>query len=273
MKFLVGVLYCGENEFDSCIDSIEQQQNSIHSAFVIKNKIKRDAHKLLYNTFMSQCQDFDIFVKVDADMVLARNNLFESIGQYFSQRNWLHHLQIPVEDWYSLRLIGALHSFRSNVQWGKTRDNVFTDRSPTIPRQREYHEGSLSPAAYHCPNPTPYQSFHYGIHRGVKLRVALATSQLSRAKFHFKNRELTWTNFVNVDDPRRGWASLGYEIAIIENLQPHHMNYHDAEIRQLWLRKQALVGDRLIRELETLRLENFEFFARKGLSTKTSSVQ
>ena len=214
VRFLVGTLHTEENEVEECLDSIRRQRGVDFEQIFIEGLPKREAHERLYGTFMRRASEFDFFIKVDADMVLLSHTLFADVASRFEGHTALG-MKIAVWDFFADGLIIGLHAYRSSVRWA-ARERLFTDVDP-VPRSAiVVDRDDLAPAAIHCKDPSPYQCFHYGLHRGVKLSEVLAGTapEPHRRQGHGRNREATWMRFLESGDVRRGWASLGYELAL-----------------------------------------------------------
>jgi len=104
-RILVGTLYAGENEFEECLASIKRQTYRGWSHFVIRDLPKQEAHKKLYQTFMNRADEFDLFIKVDSDMVIENENLFKGIAARFKGDPSLEQLSIAVKDFFTDQLI------------------------------------------------------------------------------------------------------------------------------------------------------------------------
>jgi hypothetical protein len=79
MRILAGTLYTIENEFEDCCRSIRNQTYKNYDHLVIRNLPKKEAHNNLYQAFVDEADRYDLLVKIDADMVLCDENLFERI--------------------------------------------------------------------------------------------------------------------------------------------------------------------------------------------------
>jgi hypothetical protein len=213
---------------------------------------------------MARAAEFDLFVKVDADMVLLSDTLFRRMYERMVAAPHVLDLCIAVSDFFSRRLILGLHGYRSSVTWppaddGATPDaRLFTDQRP-VPRSarlNDYRE--LAPAALHCPDPSPFQSFHYGLHRGAKLlavRTGRAPGEGARGG-HAINREATWRAFLETRDLRRGWACLGYELAMAGELGVLEVDYASERAQRVWSRYESLERSGLEELVRALRVEN-----------------
>lgn len=170
MRILVGILYSGEPQFQSCIKSVKGQFNCLLHYFVIENLPKDEAHNILYATFMRRASEFDLFVKLDADMVIQSTDFFEYLGQLFTECKALDHYHLYVYDDILKAMISGLNVYRSTVKWGINKENYFTDRqhlSESI-RHSFVERNPNKNWIVHCPNPSIDQIFNFGLHRGIK---------------------------------------------------------------------------------------------------------
>ena len=168
MNIFVGTLYSGENEYDECLNSIQNQTYQSFTHFIFKNLPNKEAHYSLFNAFKEKADDFDILIKVDADMVLCSNDLFTNIVLKLTKNPNIGVLSIAVNDFFTGRLINGLNTYRNSVHWNFEKKTMFVD-IPEVDSSKYYYDlNELAPAAIHCKNPSSYQSFHYGIHRGLK---------------------------------------------------------------------------------------------------------
>ena len=136
-------------------------------------------------------------------------------------------LIISVQDWFSDRLIEGLHVYRSNVRWEANNERVFVDRACLPANQIVYDRTTLAPAAYHCPDPSPFQAFHYGLHKGVKVLAAIRGHRRATAEFHITNIEQTWQHFLRRGDRRLALACLGAELALAGWFEAQHVDVQD----------------------------------------------
>jgi hypothetical protein len=260
MRIVVGTLHSGENEFAECCAALAEQSLQPVDHFVISNLPKREAHAKLHREFEARANDCDLFIKLDADMVIIDNNLFAGIAKRFSTDPELDHLKIALKDFFSNRLIGALNCYRSSCRWANIHDAFQTDAAPVNRRKREVDWTTLAPAALHCKNPSGFQSFHYGLQKGLKARAAANRQSVPVLLKHFLNIELTWRHFVNTGDQRLLLASAGAELALSQRLLPADMDYDSASSRQAFKLCEAMSVRSLNRRVRWLR-----FWNRRGL--------
>jgi hypothetical protein len=228
MKILVGTLHVIENELEDCLAAIRAQTHPAHDLFVISGKPNKEAHDVLYQTFMDRAGEVDLFIKIDADMVLTRPTFFQEVVERFTSDQELTHLMISVHDWMTDSSIMGLHVFRSGHCWrvgGNNNESLFVDVvdvDEKITKDRE----SLAPAAVHCGNPSLFQAFHFGLHKAVKF------SQFGRDVLNLKQRETHWRHFKALErhyrrtrDRRLGLARIGFLHALAHEYGPRHVDY------------------------------------------------
>lgn len=233
MRIFVGTLKTIENEFEECVASIERQTHQNFEHFVFEDLPKKEAHDTLYRTFMGRSDEFDLLVKVDADMVIENEDLFAGIVERFEHRPRLQDLEIAVHDFFSDRLIWGMHAYRNDVEWETSDEDLFTDRA-SIPSDRHmYDDEDLAPAAVHCKSPSPFQAFHYGVHKALKmLQPGRWPKNESHVQFHWRNIQETRDHFRRTGDRRLGLAVLGAEVGIREDVRPRHISYDNPYLRR-----------------------------------------
>jgi len=228
MKIVVGTLHCGENEFEACCAAISSQTLEPIEHFVLKDLPNREAHEKLYCDFMKRSGPADLFVKVDADMVLSRKTFFAELSDIFTTDLELDHLQIVVDDFFTGHFIEGLNVFRSTCKWTKKAPNsLYVDHTPVNRRKSLTDWSVLAPSATHCPDPSPFQAFHFGMHKGLKVLEAIQSTRHDRLLRHWSNIELTWKNYLKTKDIRLLLASLGAELALSGMLTMNNINTND----------------------------------------------
>jgi len=188
VKVLVGILYTGENEWEECQQSIAQQTLAPVEQLTIAWLPNEQAHQLLYQSFESKKDEVDYFVKIDADMVLRKSTFFEGVVDLFNRQPSVDHLEIPVFDHFLEREILGLNCFRSTVSRKSGKNSIFTDAC-FIGKEKYRDWEILAPAADHCPDPSPFQSYHYGVHKAVKFH------QESRSHWNARRAQVNWDRF------------------------------------------------------------------------------
>lgn len=247
MKILVGVMHCIENEFYQCLEAINNQTLPAFEHFIISQLPNKVAHDKLYQTFMNKAKDVDLFIKVDADMVISRPTFFQECADKFNRDVGLEHLQIALDDWMTKRRIFGLHVYRSTHKWQRISESIFVDMVDQ-PHQVTNDTSDLAPAAIHCPDPSPFQAYHYGLHKGVKF------VQKDRPKKHLPWQVIHWNHFENLErqfflerERRHGLAVLGFHDAIINRWGPTEVDFNSEQPLKRFTKLNALSNSELFK--------------------------
>lgn len=234
MRILVVTLYSGENEFDECIASIQRQTYQSFEHLVIRDLPKREAHHRLFGEFMRRRDELDLLVKVDADMVLLRDNLFEQIVEKFARTPELIRLLIELDDFFTGRRMWGLNVYRNTLEWEARDDLVFTDRVNVAPEATRYDDCELAPAAVHCGNPSPFQAFHFGVHRGFKACEAIRREEWMTLYHRLRELADARRRFSELQDLRLGLAALGGELALQGKFAATELSYTNPRVEQIF---------------------------------------
>jgi hypothetical protein len=240
-NILVGILYCGEHEFNDCINALNRQiyKNWKHVTFrFLANKI---AHDTLYRFFMDNAKNFDLMIKLDADMVFSKVNALNILVDLFSQNPTLDHAEIALHDWYSDSIIMGLHAFSNRVRWKVGKEDLFVDGNPTIPGKKIFLWNDPAPLASHCPNPSPFQAFHFGVHRASKL-VQNGKDSINwyQALFQYNLLKKVWNHFLKTTDRRLGFVLIGADLVFKTKLMTLNYDYSNPELLSIFKRYQNL---------------------------------
>lgn len=245
MKILVGLIYYAENEYEDCLKSINDQTYKKWDLFEVKNLPKKEAHHKLYSTFMTKATDYDLFLKIDADMVLARSTVFEEIIVEAKKYKQINHFEVKLLDYFTNSLIYGLHIYRNNVRWNLGNEVYFTDRAHSNTTYKVYAllTDPCVPIAIHAPNPSELQSFHFGVHKMVKvMQNAVAKPDLDSSTMHLKNIYLTQRNYLRTCDVKLVYAILGAFWALEERVGYREANY-DSTLTRLALDKYENISN------------------------------
>lgn len=68
-RVLIGTLYTDENEYPEMLRMLRTQTFTNWEHVVLKDLENKEAHDALYRLFMREKENFDFFLKLDADMV------------------------------------------------------------------------------------------------------------------------------------------------------------------------------------------------------------
>lgn len=171
-RVFVGTMYTQEGEFLGCLKQIQAQKGVVVSHVIIANMREKEAHNALWHAWRHQGPSHDLFVKVDADTVLASPNTLAQIWEQFKANPRVTGLQAPLHDYMTDSLINGLNAFSTRVVFNDTQDELYCDRQvdtnhDVVLREKDLPP-SLIPAGFHCWNPTDEQAFHFGVHRALK---------------------------------------------------------------------------------------------------------
>jgi hypothetical protein len=175
VKILVLTVESGENEFSECLSSVQRAADSCEYSLECKHisfsgLSRHEADSTVYKTIMDRVNDYDFFIKLDADMKVSKD-FFTLLCEYLLSNAEVAHLIIPVRDFLSGKEIIGLHIFSKFVRWEGLgeKDAVFVDPGPLLLRGKKKTEYSLfRDKVHHCFNPSEQQAFYYGMHRGLK---------------------------------------------------------------------------------------------------------
>ena len=260
LRLLVCTLFTQENEFEECVKSIQIQNYRHFEHIVFENLPNKEAHDALYSSFFDNSAEFDLLVKVDADMVLTDRDFFGKLAEKFCTLPWLEHLEIAVHDFFSDQLIWGLHVYRNTFQWKKKEETLFTDLVPMDNKRKLSDADDLAPAAIHCKNPGRFQSFHYGIHKAVKImQPDRKDKKPSYSKYHWDIIQKTWNHFLTTKDVRLGLSVLGAEFAFLNKLQPGHLDYTNPYCYDHFIEYENYDFGQIFQEINRFRNWNWGF--------------
>lgn len=170
MRVLIGTLYSGEPQFTRCLRSLENQTYANWRHCVISHYPNRDAHSLLYRAFMYAEAEFDLYIKLDADMEFQRPSALAEIVAMFSENRQLGHIEAAVYDYFSDSRIMGLHAFRAGAFWPDQNEEIFVDSKPVSNGRHQMLWDTPAPFVNHCLNPNQSQAYYFGYHRATKIR-------------------------------------------------------------------------------------------------------
>lgn len=256
MRILIGILHTIENEFEECLAAIDRQTHRDWDRFVLHNLPNKKSHEVLYQTFMERSSECDLFVKIDADMVLYDDDALARIVRRLRQTPAVDVLCVGVHDYFTDSIIAGMCTYRSHVRWARNDQRLFIDDWPVPPEKREVDTEFLAPIARHCPNPSNYQAFHFGFHRGLKVLESIRQDRAHYLGSMLNELELTREHFQRCPDPRLGLAVVGGELAICGTFQPEHVNYSADYPRTVCRKYEDLSVHELADRIEQLRAES-----------------
>jgi len=257
MKVFVGTLYSGENEFDECVAAIQSQTYRNFDHFVFKNLPNKEAHVTLFKSFLDKSDEYAILVKVDADMVLANDMVFENMVDKLQENPQIDLFAIAVHDFFTDKLIWGLNAYRNTVRWDFDKETIFVD-IPNLPKEKViFDDRSLAPAAFHCKNPSPFQSFHYGVHRGLK------SIQPKGGSSHWNSLNQIRSNFRRKKEVRLGLAVLGAELAYAGGFTIADLDYTNPRMSDILKNYMSWDAVQVELKIKKLRWLNWGFLPNK----------
>lgn len=167
-RVLVITMYCGEPQFQRCIESVIKQKLVLCEHKFIKNKPNVEAHRDLYEMINKFRGDYDFFVKLDADMEFSSEQALIKILSFFEPDT--DHLTIPVFDFFINEDMAALSVFSNRVFFDTVKmDNLYVDQlNINYPGVRKNENNSFQ-LVYHCYKPSKEQCIAFGVHRALKV--------------------------------------------------------------------------------------------------------
>lgn len=259
-RLFIGTLYSKENEYEACVQSIKSQTYQKFDHFVFADLPNKEAHVALFTAFLEKKGQYDLLIKVDADMVINDLALFEKIVLKMQSHPETQVLTIAVHDFFSDQLIFGLNTYRNTVNWDFSKESLFVD-IPLTPREFYiFDDHELAPAAVHCADPSPYQAFHYGIHRGLKMvQPEQETIRESSRRSKWTGMERTWDHYQRTNDRRLALACIGAELGYAGAFSIKDLDVTNPRINQV-LQKFIDLDDRALHtEVMRYRLLNFGF--------------
>jgi hypothetical protein len=233
-RILVLTLFSGESEFNRCGEALAGQSFTAWEHWVFKHLANTEAHARLYETVMAESGSFDLFFKLDADMVLADDKVLADLVEVFDQRPGLDHLVVAVTDWMTESPIIGAHVFSNRVTWRRHSETLYVDPDPEFPGDKLVVETPARDLIHHADDPTPFQAFHFGAHRA--LRACQTYRGLGEARPHsalvqWRYLDRVWRHFDRTDDPRLGLAILAADMVFRRELPATVNEYSDPALR------------------------------------------
>lgn len=170
-RVFVGTMHYQEGDFQACLEAVHGQRGIVLTHFLVSGLGESQAHAELWEAWHRVRKDHDLFVKVDADTVLAHDTVLLEFWRLVSSNGRITGVQAPLHDFFTDDLINGLNAFRPCVSFRAPDDRLFVDRVDVghdVIVQSEKVPDSLRPAGFHCHRASDRQAFHYGLHRSLK---------------------------------------------------------------------------------------------------------
>jgi hypothetical protein len=172
-RVFVGTMYCGEGDYDECMKAVRSQAGVAVQQVTVANLPEREAHNRLWKAWRDVQHDgFSMFVKVDADTVLAHDEVLLEFWKLMTSDARITGIQAPLLDYFTDGYINGLNCFSPRVTFQDTSDELFCDRQVDVDHDVVVKADAVPPtlrhAGYHCFHTTERQAFHFGLHRALK---------------------------------------------------------------------------------------------------------
>lgn len=170
-RVFVGTMHYQEGDFQACMRAVQKQRGVTLTHFLVSGLGEAQAHAELWEAWHRARNDHDLFVKVDADTVLAHDTVLLEFWRLASSNDRITGVQAPLHDFFTDELINGLNAFCPCVTFRSSDDRLFVDRvdmGHDVTVSSDKVPDSLRPAGTHCHQATDAQAFHYGLHRSLK---------------------------------------------------------------------------------------------------------
>lgn len=172
-KVFVGTMYCNEGDFDAATNAILKQRNVEVVHTIITDLPEKQAHNSLWQSWrLAKQNGCNMFIKIDADTVLAHENVIFDFWDIMCKYPRVTGIQAPLLDYFTDDFINGLNCFSTKVIFNDTTNELFCDRQVDVGHDIVLKANSvpesLRPAGYHCYYTTDEQAFHFGLHRALK---------------------------------------------------------------------------------------------------------
>ena len=253
MRLLILTLYSGENEIEACLRSVNSQSYQDCDQRVFENLANADAHARLYETIMAERENHRLFLKLDADMVLADPEVLGDLVQVFEERSELDHLVVPVTDWMTDSHIIGAHLFSNRVRWKRHEETLYVDPDPEFPGRKLVINHPSRNLIFHAGDPSPLQAFHFGAHRALQASQVyrkLRDARPHNARIQWYYLDCVWDHYVRSGDRRLGLAMLAADMVFRKELPPTANEYSDSALIAAFERADALDDSEIRRRLD-----------------------
>jgi hypothetical protein len=249
-KILIGTLYSGENELNDCIKSVKKQNYTNWKHKIFRNLPNKEAHDTLYGFFMNNQKEYDLFIKLDADMVFINKNALDEIVNIFRKNKNLDHLVTAVHDFFSDSLIMGLHIFSNKVWWEKNEDDLFVDPNPSRAGKKINIKEVPAPFVTHSPNPSLMQAYNFGVHRTSKaIQPQKIKIKKGQAFYQWNLIKKIWFNFKKTGDIRLGLTILGAEDVLAKKYD--HNNYKNIDSSVIEEKNKLLKDKKFLKKISS----------------------
>lgn len=251
-RVLVLTMFSGENEFEESCASLASQAYDNWDHVVFEGLGNVEAHEKLYGTIMSGGDSYDLFLKLDADMVFENRNILEEIIGKFRIDDTLDHFVVACDCYMTDNRIIGVHAFSNRVKWERNSGGIFLDPNPSRPGRRIMLKNPPFSFFRHSPNPSPFQAFHFGAHRALKLvqrNYGVAEKRVEAMDTQWKALNGVWRQFCKHGDRRHALALAAADLIINDELGGDAHNYRDPALMAAYEKYAICTSEKLRRIL------------------------
>lgn len=230
---LVLTLNSGEAEYGRCRESLESQTYTAWEHRTFENLPNTEAHAQLYETIMAERELYELFLKLDADMILADGEVLADLVRVFEDRPDLDHLVVGVNDWMTDSSIIGAHLFSNRVRWQRHAETLYVDPDPAFPGCKLVVDNPPRNLILHAGDPSPLQAFHFGAHRALQASQVyrrLRDARPHNARIQWQYLDRVWRHFERSGDRRLGLAMLAADMVFRKELPSTANEYSDAAL-------------------------------------------
>lgn len=171
-KIYINTAYCGEEGFDDCVQSINNQMDVDITHHVVKDLPILDAFNEMYQSWEKVRSIYDYAIQLDADMRFkTETSLIEMIK---SIPNNYNHWLFPVYDWPTMSNIWGFHIYGPDLNWPELKNKYGPDKEQSLNPNHKFWSTNQNSSAYimHAEKFNMNQAFHLGWHRHIRQHKA-----------------------------------------------------------------------------------------------------
>ena len=166
-RLLILTLSSGEAGLPVLTAQLARQSFTDYEHEIISGLPNQAAHNRLYRTIVDRAPEFELFLKLDADMTFRSETSLADAVRAVEGHPDVQHFAFPVWDCFTESETLGVHLFRSGVSWGAITDDLFVDPDPPGVRQLLW-EGPPAPFVNHGEIVSDFECFAFGVHKFLK---------------------------------------------------------------------------------------------------------
>ena len=171
IKVLFITMYSGEGDFKKSQASALQQEGIKADFFVVKNLSMQEAHVAIYSHWNEHKDKYDMFVKLDADMVFNDNKKVKQVWNNIKDTNTAC-LIVPIHDYLRDKnvpgMVFGTKQCSFNIEKVKAKAQFDTGVYVIEPGYKKIESSELAPSGLHGHFSLPIQTFSQGVKRKIR---------------------------------------------------------------------------------------------------------